>query len=90
MSLFDEVKKIVVSKLRVDESTIKLESKFIDDLGVDSLDLAQLLMFVEDEFGINIIDTNYFQRFITIGDTVKIVEEEIRMKDSLEKNKSLN
>ncbi len=90
MSLFDEVKKIVVSKLRVDESTIKLESKFIDDLGVDSLDLAQLLMFVEDEFGINIIDTNYFQRFITIGDTVKIVEEEIRMKDILEKNKSLN
>ncbi len=90
MLLFNEVKKIVVNQLRVDDSKVKLESKFIDDLGVDSLDLAQLLMFVEDEFGINIIDTNYFQRFITIGDLVKIVEEEIKMKDGLKKNKSLN
>jgi acyl carrier protein len=87
MLLFNEVKKIVVNQLRVDDSKVKLDSKFIDDLGADSLDLAQLLMFVEDEFGINIIDTNYFQRFITIGDLVKIVEEEIKGKDSLKKIK---
>ena len=90
MLLFDEVKKIVVNQLRIDDSKVKLESKFIDDLGADSLDLAQLLMFVEDAFGINIIDTNYFQRFITIGDLVEIVEEEIKMKDGLKENKSLN
>ncbi|MCK4532720.1 acyl carrier protein [bacterium] len=90
MLLFNEVKKIVVNQLRVDDSKVKLESKFIDDLGIDSLDLAQLLMFMEDAFGINIIDTNYFQRFITIGDLVEIVEEEIKGKDNLKKNKSLN
>lgn len=90
MSLFYQVRKIVVNKLRIDELEVKPESKFIDDLGIDSLDLAQLLMFMEDEYGINIMDTNYFQRVITIGDLIKIIEEQLKIKDSLKENKSSN
>ncbi len=80
----------MVNKLRIDELEVKPESKFIDDLGIDSLDLAQLLMFMEDEYGINIMDTNYFQRVITIGDLIKIIEEQLKIKDSLKENKSSN
>ena len=51
-----EVKKIVVEHLGIDESKVKPESKFIDDLGADSLDTVELVMAFEEEFGIDIPD----------------------------------
>ena len=51
---FDEVKKIIVEQLDVEEDKIKPEAKFIDDLGADSLDIVELVMAFEEKFGIEI------------------------------------
>ena len=53
---YDKVKEIIVDKLGVEISTITMESKFIDDLGADSLDTVELIMQFEEEFGIEIPD----------------------------------
>ena len=52
----DRVKKIVVEHLGVEESKIQSDSKFIDDLGADSLDTVELVMAFEEKFGIEIPD----------------------------------
>ena len=53
----DRVKKIVVEHLGVEESKIQSDSKFIDDLGADSLDTVELVMAFEEEFGFSPIQT---------------------------------
>ena len=52
----DQVKKIVVDHLGIDEEKVKPEAKFIDDLGADSLDTVELVMAFEEKFGIEIPD----------------------------------
>ena len=51
-----KVKKVVADKLGIDETTIKNESAFIEDLGADSLDTVELVMALEEEFGCEIPD----------------------------------
>ena len=51
-----KIKAIIVKHLGIDESKVNLESKFIDDLGADSLDTVELVMAFEEEFGIEIPD----------------------------------
>ena len=79
MALFDELKEIVTDRLGIDESEIKPESKFIDDLGADSLDLVDLVITLEDEFNIEISDEDV-KKIVTIGDLVKAIEERIKNK----------
>ncbi len=52
----DRVKKIIVDQLGVEEETVTLEASFVDDLGADSLDTVELVMALEEEFGIEIPD----------------------------------
>ena len=52
----NKIKDIIVKHLGIDESKVNLESKFIDDLGADSLDTVELVMSFEEEFGIEIPD----------------------------------
>ena len=52
----EEVKRIVVEHLGIDESKVTPDSKFIDDLGADSLDTVELVMAFEEEFGVEIPD----------------------------------
>ena len=70
----DRVKKIVVEHLGVEESKIQSDSKFIDDLGADSLDTVELVMAFEEEFGIEIPD-DAAETIQTFGDAVKFISE---------------
>ena len=69
----DRVKKIVVEHLGVEESKIQSDSKFIDDLGADSLDTVELVMAFEEEFGSEISDSEA-EKILTVGDAVKFIE----------------
>ena len=69
----DQVKKIVVDHLGIDEAKVKPEAKFIDDLGADSLDTVELVMAFEEEFGSEISDSDA-EKILTVGDAVKFIE----------------
>ena len=69
----DQVKKIVVDHLGIDESKVIPEAKFIDDLGADSLDTVELVMAFEEEFGSEISDSEA-EKILTVGDAVKLIE----------------
>lgn len=56
MSTFDKVKEVVIDKLGVEDEKIVSSASFVDDLGADSLDTVELIMQLEEEFGIEIPD----------------------------------
>lgn len=69
---FDRVKKIIVDRLGVDESEIKEEASFKDDLGADSLDVVELVMELEDEFDLEISDEDA-EKIATVGDVITYI-----------------
>ncbi len=69
---FEEVKKIVVEKLQVDEKQVTLEASFIEDLGADSLDTVELVMDLEEHFGIEIPDEEA-EKLKTVKDAVDYI-----------------
>jgi len=71
--VFDRVKKIIVDQLGVDEDKVTLEASFREDLKADSLDLVELIMAFEEEFGGEISDDEA-QQIKTVGDAVKYLE----------------
>ena len=68
-----QVKQIVVDHLGIEDSKVTPESKFIDDLGADSLDTVELVMAFEEEFGSEISDSEA-EKILTVGDAVKFIE----------------
>ena len=68
----ERVKKIVVEHLGVDQSKIESDSKFIDDLGADSLDTVELVMAFEEEFGCEIPD-DAAEKIVTMKDAVSFL-----------------
>ena len=72
--VFEKVKKIVAETLNVNAEQITLETHLIDDLGADSLDAVELIMAIEDEFGI-VIDDEHAQNTRKIGDLVAYIEQ---------------
>jgi len=68
------VKAIIVDKLGVEESEVKPEASFTNDLGADSLDTVELIMELEKEFGISIPD-NEAEKIQTVADAIKYIEE---------------
>ena len=69
----EKVKKIVVEHLGIDENKIKLDSKFIDDLGADSLDTVELVMAFEEQFGIEIPD-DAAETILTIQNAIDYID----------------
>lgn len=72
-NIADRVQNIIIEHLGVDASKVKPEATLIDDLGADSLDTVELVMALEEEFGIAISDDDA-ELVLTVGDTVKLVE----------------
>ncbi len=70
---FVQVKEILVEQLGVDGEDVTMEASFQDDLDADSLDLVELIMEMEDKFGIKISDEEA-EKIGTVGDAVKFVE----------------
>ena len=70
----DRVKKIVVEHLGVDAEKVTEEASFIDDLGADSLDIVELVMAFEEEFGVEIPD-DAAEKINTVGDANRYIEE---------------
>ena len=76
MSVEDQVKKIIIDQLGVDEAQVKPEASFIDDLGADSLDTVELVMAFEEEFDVEIPDEDA-EKMKTVGDAVKYMAEKV-------------
>ena len=70
--IFDDVKKVVIEQLGVSDAEVKREASFVDDLGADSLDTVELVMALEEAFGIEIPDEDA-EKIKTIGDTISYV-----------------
>ena len=73
------VKEIIVEKFGVSESEVTAEANFTNDLNADSLDRVELIMEIEDEFGISIPEEQA-EKIATVGDAVKYVEEKVAEK----------
>ena len=70
---------IVAEQLDIKKDQVKPETKFIEDLGADSLDIAELTMEFEDEFGLDIPDDEDAPR--TVGDAVAYIERQLKQKE---------
>ena len=73
MSTLDKVKEVVIDKLGVEEDKIVSEASFVDDLGADSLDTVELIMQLEEEFGIEIPDEDA-EKMTTVKSVVDYIE----------------
>lgn len=74
--IFEKVKKVIVDNLGVSESAVTMEASFIDDLGADSLDIVELVMALEEEFNIEIPDTDA-EKVVSVGDVVDYIKENV-------------
>ena len=74
MAVLEELQQIIAEKLSVDPGDVKTDANFIDDLGADSLDLADLVMAIEEKYDVDFAneDTDQFQ---TVGDVVSAIEK---------------
>ena len=70
----DRVRKIVVEHLNVDAEKVTEKASFIDDLGADSLDIVELVMAFEEEFGVEIPD-DAAEKISTVTDAIKYIDE---------------
>ena len=69
--IFNKLKALIAEQLGVDAETITLEAAFVEDLGVDSLDLVERSMALEDEFGIEEMSEEDMANIKTVGDLVE-------------------
>lgn len=72
--VFGRVKEIIVEQLGVTENSVTQEASFIDDLGADSLDIVELIMALEEEFDIEIPDSDA-EKVVTVGDVVDYIKD---------------
>lgn len=72
--MFDTIKKILVEDLQINPVEITMDAELINDLGINSLELADLVLMCEEKFGIEIKDDD-IHKFISVGDVVNYLSE---------------
>jgi acyl carrier protein len=75
-AVYDRLKKIVVEQLGVEEDEVSMEASFVEDLNADSLDLVELIMSLEEEFGLEIPDEDA-EKIVTVGDAVDYIQDHL-------------
>ena len=73
--VFDKIKEIIIEQLSVEEDDVTMDTHLMKDLEADSLDAVEIIMAIEDEYGIEIPD-EVAEKFQTVGDLVHYVENE--------------
>lgn len=73
MAVFEDVRDVVVEQLSVAPDAVKIDSKIIEDLGADSLDVVELVMALEEKFDVEIPDSDA-EKLISISDVVSYIE----------------
>jgi acyl carrier protein len=79
MAVQDKITEIIVEQLGVKPEEVVPEASFVDDLGADSLDTVELVMALEEEFGIEIPDEDA-EKIQTVGDAIRYIEEKANAK----------
>ena len=72
--MFEKLKELLVEELQINESDITMDAELSNDLGINSIELADLVMLCEDKFNIEINDDN-IGSFVTVGDVVEYLED---------------
>ncbi len=72
--VFERVRELICSQLDLDEDRVTMDSNILEDFDADSLDLVDLVMSLEDEFGIEVPD-DQVENFHTVGDVVRYIED---------------
>lgn len=75
--MFDKVKSILMEQLNLKADKVKTESRIVEDLGADSLDVVELLMTMEDNFNVSVSDEEAVN-LKTVGDIVKMLETKVK------------
>lgn len=74
--VFEKVKETIIEQIGVTDTAVTMEASFIDDLGADSLDIVELVMAIEEEFDIEIPDSDA-EKVVTVGDVVDYIKENV-------------
>ncbi len=72
--VFEKIKSILIDQLDADEDAVTMDASIVDDLGADSLDLADIVMSIEEEFDVEVPD-DQLQNIKVVGDIVRYIEE---------------
>lgn len=72
--MFEKIREIICEQLELEEDAVTMDAVLLEDLGADSIDLADLVMTFEDEFDLEISDED-LENIKTVGDIVKYIEE---------------
>ncbi len=76
-SVEEKVKHIIVEQLGVDAEEVKAEASFVDDLGADSLDVVELVMALEEEFGLEISDEDA-EKLVSVQQAVAYIDNHVK------------
>lgn len=74
MDTFERIRELLAEQLDIDEDKITMDSDILEDFEADSLDVVDMVMTLEDEFGVEVPD-EHIENFHTVGDVVRYVEE---------------
>ena len=77
-SVYERLRKIVAEQLGVEEEQVTPEASFVEDLNADSLDLVDLIMTLEEQFGMEISDEDA-EKIVTVQDAINYIEEHVEV-----------